>query len=70
MHVQLTRSNAEKLLKWSSESNRSVGELANVLIDSIDKLEVSQEVKSEAIIDGTPAKRKVYRRQSTWRVTL
>lgn len=70
MHIQLTRENTEKMLKWSTETNHSVGEIVNLIVASVEQMEISQDVKVEAVSDGTPAKKQTYRRRSSWSVGI
>ena len=69
MHITLSRSNVDRLLKWSHDTNRSVNELVNLIVASVETVDVSEETKITTVVDGTPARRKLHRRQSTWQIT-
>jgi hypothetical protein len=70
MHVQLTRENADTLIVLSHKTNRSVGELANLIISSIASLEIEQvlsiSLKPRDPSATPPNRPKVHRFRRRW----
>jgi hypothetical protein len=70
MHVTLNRDNMEKLLRWSHEKNRSVNDLVNLILASVESVEAEESMKVTTIVDGAPARKKVHHRKSNWTIRL
>jgi hypothetical protein len=69
MHIQLSPENANKLLQASQKLNRSVGDLVNQIVESIEEIDMTEKmkitVKSKAE-DPLPKSKRIIQRSGAW----
>ncbi len=68
MHVQLDKDNAEKMLKASGKLGKSVNEIVNALIRSLDVVDITEEIRLEfkPKCETLRVKKKNSHRSSNW----
>lgn len=67
MHITLTKENADNLLIVSGRLNRSVNEIVNMILESLDHIEMSEEIMLEFKPKKKPTpKQKNIKRFSNW----